>query len=182
MKKILISTVVAAIILNIWGFIYWAISPMPGKFLKSLPLEAGVTLALKGMINEHGVYVLPGMPEGGNMEDPAFVEKMKSGPLALMAINPNGQDPSAPDMHINGLLFFLGAALIVTLIVRFCRLQSFRDRYLLVLALAFFATFAGVLPNIIWWHFPMGWVWLNGLYNMIGWAIAGLVVAKFAEE
>ena len=58
---------------------------------RAVPDESGVSDALRRFNIPPGDYCLPRASSMADMKNPAFMEKMKKGPVLLMTVLPNGQ-------------------------------------------------------------------------------------------
>ena len=75
---------------------------------RKLPREDEVMAALRPFEIPPGDYVMPYAGSSKAMKEPAFVEKMKSGPVALMTFMPNGPTSMGSSL----VLWFLLAVLV----------------------------------------------------------------------
>jgi hypothetical protein len=99
---------VSAVIVFVASFVIHMLLPFHRKDLLKLPKEDEVLDALRRLDVPPGDYAAPhpGSPEG--MKNPAFVEKMKKGPMVLMTIAPGGP----PSMGKQLVLWFLYCLLV----------------------------------------------------------------------
>lgn len=70
--------------------------PFHRKDYKKLPAEDDVMAALRPFNIPPGDYLVPCGGSPAAMKDPAFLEKMNKGPMAMMTIMPNGVPPMGP--------------------------------------------------------------------------------------
>ncbi|HSF24413.1 MAG TPA: hypothetical protein VLE20_09320 [Blastocatellia bacterium] len=75
---------------------------------RKLPNEDGVMAALRPFEIPPGDYVVPCAGSSKAMKDPAFVDKMKAGPVAFMTVLPSGP----PSMGSSLVLWFLYSVLV----------------------------------------------------------------------
>ncbi len=82
--------VLSAIIVFFVSAFFHMVLPLHKNDMKRVPKEDALLEALRRLDLPPGDYgaPLPGSPAG--MKDPAFVEKMKKGPMVLMTIAPGG--------------------------------------------------------------------------------------------
>ncbi len=85
--------VVAAVIVFVASSIIHMLLPYHRNDLRQVPREDDVMGALRGFEIPPGDYFMPRAGSMAAMKDPAFVEKQKQGPVAIMTVLPNG--PSA---------------------------------------------------------------------------------------
>jgi len=77
---------VAAVIVFVASFVLHMLLPLHRNDLRKLPREDEVLEALRRFSIPPGDYVAPHAGSPAAMKDPAFVEKMKKGPLVMMTI------------------------------------------------------------------------------------------------
>jgi hypothetical protein len=71
--------------------ICWMVLPHHRKDYKKLPDEEGVSAALRKQLPEPGQYLLPHCSHGSpEWKDPAFLEKLKQGPVGVLMLRPPG--------------------------------------------------------------------------------------------
>ena len=75
---------------------------------RKLPNEDEIMTALRPFEIPPGDYVIPHAGSTSAMKDPAFVDKMKAGPVAFMTVMPSGP----PSMGSSLVLWFLFAVLV----------------------------------------------------------------------
>jgi len=85
--------VLAAVIVFVASTIIHMLLRYHASDLRQLPHEDDVMAALRGFDVPPGDYCMPRAGSMAAMKDPAFVEKMKAGPVAIMTVMPSG--PSA---------------------------------------------------------------------------------------
>src|SRR4030095_6336463 len=88
----------AAVLVFIASSIIHMVLPYHRSDYKKLPSEDAVMDALRRFSIPPGDYLTP-RPSGPNaLKDPAFVEKRKKGPVALMTIMPSGEWSMGPQL------------------------------------------------------------------------------------
>jgi hypothetical protein len=88
-----VPILVAAVFVFLASFVLHMLLPLHRSDLKKLPREDEVLDALRRFAIPPGDYAAPHAGSPAAMKDPAFVERMKKGPLVLMTLSP-GQPPS----------------------------------------------------------------------------------------
>ena len=90
--RILIGSIVGAVLLFLWGYVFWTILPFSMKVIKPLPNEDAVVAAMQASDAASGVYRIPGPP--ADAKDPAVMEayaqEFGEGPLAMMYYRSGG--------------------------------------------------------------------------------------------
>ena len=179
MKKIIIPSLLAAVVIFVWSSISWMLIGWHMVDIKNLPDES-VVQQMDATITEPGIYIYPGYPtdesEAG-ME--AWTNKHLAGPLMFMVYEPNGSDPMPAGMFIKGFLlnfitaFFAAVLLFMTL----AQNPSFWRRVTFVVMLAVFAGFMFPFSEWNWWSYPLGYTLVNVADGILTWFFAGMVLA-----
>src|SRR5882762_10100350 len=78
------------------------------------------------------------------------------------------------------VVFDILAALLVAMLVMRTGGMSYAGRVMFIVTVALAAAVMCVLPNWVWWHYPTTVVVVGMADVVIGWFLAGLVIAKVA--
>jgi hypothetical protein len=97
---ILLSSVVVFVVSSI---IHMASPWHKGDYLR-IPREDEVMAALRPLAIPPGGYMVPRPSSREDMRSPAFIERMKAGPVMMLQVMPNGPSPIAGNL-INWLLY-----------------------------------------------------------------------------
>ena len=177
--KVLLASLVGAVIFFVWGFIFWG---MLGGFgtVTSIPNEDQVAEAVKGNITEAGIYYYPAMDEGGNEE---WQAKHEVGPLFMISYHPEGANPMNAQMFMFGFIHFFVSALILCLILNSVlgNLTTFSKRVVFIVGIGLFASVMLDFSQPIWWYSPWSFAFSSLFYNVVGWLLAGLAIAKLLK-
>jgi hypothetical protein len=180
MKKIILPSLIAAIVIFIWSFISWTVIGWHMVDIKSLPDES-VIEKMDATIKEPGIYIYPGYPTDESdaaMEE--WTKKHLAGPLInFMVYYPQGMEPMDPADFIKGfILNFISAFLAaVLLFMTLAQNPSYWRRVTFVVLLAVFAGFMYPFSEWNWWSFPLGYTLVNVADGILTWFFAGLVLA-----
>ncbi|HLT46236.1 MAG TPA: hypothetical protein VK002_03335 [Rubricoccaceae bacterium] len=177
MRSLLLGAFLAALVLFVWGFVVWAL--MPVDPFTRIADEAAVSAALLEQLPATGYYLLPG--DDSDMD--AYVARHREGPLALITFRREGADPLAASGFVLGFLHMLVSMLLLGLVLRAAvpRLHTYGARVTFV---AFVGLLVGVWAHLgepIWWHQPWSLPLLTAAHDVIGFALAGLVLARFVR-
>jgi hypothetical protein len=85
-----VPILVSAVVVFIASSIIHMVLPYHRNDFRQVPREDDVLAALRPFNIPPGDYLMPCVREPSMMKDPAFVEKMKRGPVAMMTIIPAG--------------------------------------------------------------------------------------------
>src|SRR5438105_12907769 len=90
MKRILVGSVVAGIVLFLWGCAAWLFLPTYTNF-KDILDETAVVATLKDSLPEKGIYYFPKHPDQSAEAVSAWNQKVMVGPTGILIYNPQGQ-------------------------------------------------------------------------------------------
>lgn len=183
MKRVLLGGVIGGVVMFVWGAIYHLAIPISMAGLSSLPNEEFVLTSLKASITEPGLYFFPGMDMSQAMTPEAtaaWEAKQKAGPVGLLLYNPTGSEPMSAMQLLSELGADILAAFIAVMVVVNIR-GSYGRRVLAVAALGLFAWLTLSLSYLIWYRFPAAHICAEGIDQVVGWALVGLVLGKLIK-
>ncbi|MCH8034179.1 MAG: hypothetical protein IH950_10565 [Bacteroidetes bacterium] len=181
MNKLIVPSLIAAVVVFIWMFISWAVIGWHNVDIKNLPNGDALAEQMKESINEPGIYIYPRHPDGGDDTDmEEWTSKYKAGPLVnFMVYHPEGSEPMNPMNFIKSFIINFIAAFIagVLLMMTLAQNPSFWRRVIFVTLLGLFAGFIGPFMDWNWWSFPTGYTIVEVADFCLTWFFAGLVLA-----
>jgi hypothetical protein len=175
MRYLIQGGVLGGIVLFIWSAISWMALPFHNQNLKSFSNEILVESALKASLDKDqgGIYILPNPHKNE-------AAKKETGLFAFVAVSPQGWGNMGLRMLIAFLFNVLGAAVVTGLLLKTGGMKYWgRVGFTVLFALA-----AGVvcrLPEWNWWGFSAGFVLMEFMDLLVGWFLAGLVIAKVTK-
>jgi hypothetical protein len=179
MKPILLSTLLGGLIAFTWSAISWMGLPWHEKQMRTFANEEVVREAIVAGASSKGMYFLPG-PEGRT--DQEWQLAASKGPLVVASVRPGShQSPMWLPMLIS-LCTQLGAAFLISVLVRIAGIYSYEGRVLFVMTIGLLAGLLGHMPSWTWWEFPTTWVAVEIADLVIGWFLAGLAIAAFTAR
>ena len=187
--RILLGGVLGAVVLFVWGFLYWAV--LSGMLLpyNHMTDEGAVMDVLRENLPETGVYWFP-MPqhdpdatkEEKKAATEAWMEKHQEGPFGTVIYHTEGHKAMAPSTLVKGFVInFVSALLASILLCCACGRTGYAGRVAFVLGLGLFIA---VSVHLIAWNFmdnPMGFTLLKIGDSVVGWLLAGLVIAAVVK-
>ncbi|MGH7570327.1 MAG: hypothetical protein ACREMK_00595 [Gemmatimonadota bacterium] len=177
MRRLLVAALLAAIVVTLWGAVSWMVLPWHHMVLDGIPDGEAVTQALGERVTGSGVYHYPG-PEDGDSD--AWVERYRRGPnISFLAWSATGSDPWSPWFLVAGFLLNLVAAFLAAALLAAAApaLPGLGSRVLFIALLAGFAALQSRLVDWNWWRFPLDYSLVAAFDLVIGWSLAGLVLA-----
>jgi hypothetical protein len=181
-KQLLLGSILGAIVLFVWSFIAFMFIPWPGEPLRSFTNEDAVEQAIAANAPRSGNYILPNPHRPGltKEQQDRLAEKMMRGPMMFTSVRLEPMR-SFPMLLICQLLTYFVAALIATfLLLKTCGLL-YGQRVIFVALLGILIFVAGKVDDWIWWSFSTTYMAMEFGAIVIGWILAGLVIAKFAR-
>jgi hypothetical protein len=182
MIRLLLGSVVAALVMFGWSAYYWLVLANQVKMIQPLPdnTEAQIIGALKD-IESSAVYYYPKQFDGEDKD--AWNERHKEGPIIMIQYRPGGLDAMSWRVYAAGFVHMLAACFLLGVILKFAAHPGWS--YLTRAAFCLFVgVFASVLidPNwVVWFHQDVKFHHYNGIYHVGAVLFAGLVLAAFIK-
>lgn len=173
MFRSVVRVLLAAVAMYFWGFLYWGISPIPYQSWLQADDEAAQT-ALRELFPEPGTYYVPGRAH----DEAEMTALFERGPIAMVHMaDVDGRPLMDPAIMAIGFgLCIFTAAVIALVVSRFG--GTYGERIKSVLLLAFAASFAIHLGDVVWWSVDPAWKMWPMVYDFIAWTIAGAILAR----
>jgi hypothetical protein len=190
MKRILLASILGGLTLFVWGFVAHDLLGLGEIGVGEIPSEGVVLSAMRGAIPEAGFYIFPGFGLGPkptsaqrNAAMPEYMKKYEQSPHGVLVYHP----PSGP-FHFGTLLGrefalnVLQALLAAWLVASVASGRNYGARVGVV-------TIAGVLAAIStnveywnWYEFPGNYIAGYMTTQIIGFVLAGFVIAAFVKN
>ena len=172
MKRVLLAGLLGGLALFAWESVAHLVLPLGQAGLKTIDNEQAVVGALRDTVKQPGLYFFPASAASG-------AAQAAVGPTGIMAVQPNGTTALMPSQ----LLTQLGADVVAMmlagiLLVQAGGLPGFGKRVV-------FFTVMGILPALRtdlsywnWYAFPTSYTAAQFTVNIVGFCVAGMVLAK----
>lgn len=171
MKKSALAVMLGGLVLFLWGFVSWAVLPWHENVAHKFSDEAAVAQVLKANALEPGVYYLPFAEEDHKPGETA----------AFVNVLPQGFDMNMGKLMGIGLLTQVIAAFLVVVLLRRTRGLSYLGKAMFIALVGLIIGFVSHAPYWNWFGFSTPYVIVIILDTVIGWTLAGLVIARFSE-
>lgn len=179
MKKLILASLLASVLVFIWGFVVWAVlGPIVSPF-HTVTDEVAVGEALKQYLKSgDGTYFLPNPSKAGDAD---FAARHRSGPIATIHFQAAGTEPMGGGIFLGGWLHMLLCAFLMGLFLRSLalRLESYGERFRVVAAAGTICAIFANLGRPIWYYQS----WLHHgyqtAYEVTSWLIMAAVLAWF---
>ncbi|WP_457674153.1 hypothetical protein [Thiolapillus sp.] len=178
MRNVLLGGVLAGVVLFIWGAVAHMLLPLGKMGMQELPHSTSVTYALDLALDGSGLYVFPWMDEEDMSREAweEWEEDYRDGPVGMILYRPQGGDPMASRLFVIQFMTDLAAGFIAAILLHFTSL-GFLGRLLFVTAMGLFSWLTSSLPWWNWYGFPGEMTLAAGIEMIVGWFLAGLVLA-----
>ena len=170
-KTVALGGLSGGVTLFVWGFVSWMLIPWHDMTLERFENETTVEAALKANAPTSGVYVLPNL-EGKSSEE---MQGLK-GTFAFATVQLDWEMSMGPQMVIHFLGNCVAAGFATWLLLK-TTVSGFVSRVRYVKLIAIVAWLACILPMGIWWKFSASFLLINFVDLLIGWGLAGAVIA-----
>jgi len=181
MKRILIGSLLAAVVLFVWGFLFWGLSGVANAVMDPVPDEAALSQKLSEALPKSGVYVLPYPPSQPSDE---FLKRHEAGPLAQIFYRREGLNPMSGGVFGAGFVHMLVSVLVMAFALNLAlpATSSYGARVKLVIVAGLAGAIYSNLGKPIWWHHVWDYHLLEFVYDFTSWVLAGLVLARFVRN
>lgn len=176
-KKIMQCALIGGLILFAWGFISWMVLPWHQMNFKKFKDEAQVQNVIRDAAVGSGVYVLPHCCNRTE-EDHA---RAHQGPTMFAVVRMEGHHMSTSHLVISLLTQILGAAVITWMLLQ-TKIKEYQKRVFFVTTAGFLVGLLGLVPSWNWWGVSTGYTIVLWLDLIIGWFLAGLVLARLCRK
>ena len=184
-SRVLLAAVLSAVLMFVWGFVFWGVLNFGGKLMRPLPEELDILAVLRKSNAESGMYIYP-MPPNTTEEDAheVFAAKHNEGPLLQMAYQAEGGPPMPPMKFAQGLGHYFAVALLTGCLLALVSrgLPSYGNRVIFVLLVSLTAAVWGNLGDAIWWLHSREYCLGNMAYTMGAGLAMALVTAAIVKR
>ncbi|TAJ08416.1 MAG: hypothetical protein EPO61_09960 [Nitrospirae bacterium] len=186
-KPLILGGLFGGLALFVWGAISYMALPWHGMMLEKFTDEAVVAQALTANASRSGMYILPnphkhepGMTAAQQQAaEEGAKARMMSGPFLFASVSLGGTRDMGQALLLNVLSDILAAALATWLLLQTAHVSYWR-RVGFVVVMALTAGVVAHVPSWIWWTFSTSFTLVEFADLLIGWGLAGLVIAKVA--
>lgn len=155
-KKKVVAIVLGALILAVWNAISWMGLPFHGASLHNIPESALNVSLLQQELPEDGIYHYPGIPADGDMMNPAFLQKIKTGPrIPFMAYKKGETGLFDPSTFLINFVFQLLIVAAILFLLSKQTVLDFRSVLTMTLGVGLLTALLSDLPQMLWFMFPL---------------------------
>lgn len=180
MSKILIGSLLSAVALMVYGFVFWATPVSNPGFGEGANIDALQT-AISDAVPESGTYVIP----NPYIEDQdLFVAQHERGPVGILHIQKEGSPAMQPSVFIIGFIHNFVTAMILAILLQMAipALPTYGGRVMFCTICGVFAAVWENFTGPIWFASPWAFYVVRSIYTIIGMTIVGAILAKFVRR
>ena len=179
MGRRLLAAIAGGIVVFVWSAVSHMALGLGSAGIRTLPNEERMAQAIRGVVTEPGLYFFPGMDPSRKMtpeEERAWTERYRRGPSGLMVVQPGGRDPMEPTQFVVELLAdILAAGVAAFILAGLGGPLLARAGAVGLLGVFEWADLSVSYWN--WYKFPTLYTGAALVEQVVGWTLAGLVMA-----
>lgn len=181
-KKLLLGAIIGGVILFLWGAVSHMLLPLATAGLEQFTNEEAIKQTVVANAPRSGVYFLPYMQQEGLTEEQqnAAFEKAMQGPVLFVAVR-LGRAASFGSLLGTQFLIDVLTALLLTALLLNLRPIGYAKRVLFVVVVGLVVGIAALLPDWNWYNFSATYTAGEFVGLVIGFALAGLALARIAK-
>jgi len=181
MKRVLIGTIVGAVVLFMWNFVSWTVLPWHNMTIHDMPAGTKLSADFKAGSLPTGVYWYPEMQR--EVEAASEAEKVK-GSFGMVIHQAEPVELMPPSIFPKAFALNLLCALIVSMILRKVASGScgcYGGRLTAVLLMGLIPGAVRDVPMMLWMHVPMEYTFVNAADSVVGFFLMGLALAAIVK-
>jgi hypothetical protein len=189
MKRALLAGVLGGFAMFVWSSIAHVALPLGRTGIKDIPNEQVVLSGMQAQLGtSSGLYAFPGMGLGPNPtheeENAAmqqYGQKLAANPSGILIYHPPGAQALTPGQLIMEFLTEMVEALLLAWLLAQTTLTTLGSRMGFVAAAAIMAAITTNLPYWNWYGFPTSYTVAYMSIELVGYLLAGLVIAAILK-
>lgn len=178
--RVVLAAAAGAVVLILWGMIFWGFLAPPLGVFHALPNAPQVTQTLTAGGAATGTYFMP-WPRRTKEEFRRFVAQHKSGPFYRLSYVREGVDPSSPGKILAGCALDLAVSAGAVALLAVAGAGTSGRRFLIVLLAGVLGSAFITVGDPVWFHMP--WDYVRGVlvYELVSWFLLAATLAWLAK-
>jgi hypothetical protein len=187
MKRIILAGLLGGLALFAWEFVAHMLFPLGEAGVKGLANEQAIMTAVKDNIKDPGFYIFPAPEDRPGMTGEQkrqamdrMAQRWRTGPAGIMVVHPGGFDSLASTQLLtqfgSDIVTMLIAAMVLSLVA-----AGYGQRVLLTGLMGLLPGFQSEVPLWNWYGFPAAYLLAQVTVHLVGFLVAGLVLAKMVK-
>jgi len=180
MKRVFLAAVAAGFVVFFWGAVSHMLLPIGMMGIgHTCSADSAILEHLDQHLDKPAVYMMPDYPEGevSEAEQEALTKRYMDGPTAFLVFNPTGTNPWDPMYFIWEIIASILGGLLAAFIVFKSGAEHFWCKVGTVTFMGLFAWVSISVPYWNWYRFPTAFTLGQGIDEVAGWFLGGLVIA-----
>ena len=169
MTKVLLAGLLGGLAMFVWESVAHLALPLGQAGVKPLPNEAVVIGALKENVKDGGFYYFPA---------PTTTPATGNGFTGMMVVQPNASMTINPVQLVTQVVGDMLAVLIAAILLSWTPFPAYGKRVLFVTTMGLLPVLMVDIPYWNWYGFPSSYTISQLVVHVVGFAVAGLVLAK----
>jgi hypothetical protein len=190
MKRILLAGIFGGLTLFVWMYVAHELLGLGEMGVGEIPNEAVVLSAMRGAIPEAGFYIFPGVGLGPkptreqrNAAMPEYMKKYEQSPHGVLIYHPaSGPFPFGAALGREFALNVLQALLAAWLVAYAASGRGYSARVGVVVVAGVLAAISTNVEYWTWYQFPGNYVAGYMTTQIVGFVLAGFVIAAFVKN
>ena len=164
--KTALGILATAVVLFVFGFLYWGANPLPGKTMNALPDPEAAAAAVSEQFPDSGIY---------SVLAPATAP---SGVSAMVIVDHDVSGKEAdPLVMFYGFVHYIAIGIVLALVLQ--RGAALADHVKRAALLGVAAVVLVEGSDLVWWGYPLAWKLWGAVYHVLVFVIGALVLSKF---
>jgi hypothetical protein len=188
MKRILLAGLLGGVALFAWEFVAHDLTPLGTAGMGRLDQEDAMRAYFKQNVAHPGLYyfpapvLTPGMSSAQQQEAMTKAADLaRTGPTGMLLVH-GAQEMITPRQLITQLVLDVLSMLVAAFLLARLPATSFLNRLLFVTALAFLPGLRTLIPMWNWYGYPTAYTIAQIGIDVVGFFIAGLILAKMVAQ
>ena len=175
LKKIILAGTLAGVAAFAWSSISWMALPFHMNSLSKFTNENQAVESIDKLAADSGIYVAPSC---------CTKEKPKSKTFVFAAVTKNAPSPEESMGSSVGFWLLLNVIAFTVIAGLIAQLKSGVSYFKKVGLITLLGAASGlfIFADSIWWLFPLSFTTLTFIDHVVGFIVAGLIIAKFLPE
>lgn len=181
MKRVFLAAVLSGIAVFLWGAISHMLLPVGMMGVGHTgPADAEILAVMDKNLDKPAVYMLPDYPEDRDLtqeEQDALMQRYSDGPTAFLVFQPSGMNPGYAMYFIWEILAGILGGFLAAFVVFKSGAEHFWCKVGTVTIMGLFAWVTISIPYWNWYRFPTSFTLGQGIDEVVGWFLGGLIIA-----
>ncbi len=177
MFKVLVAAILGGIIFFAWNSLSWIVLSWHQQTINHFEHEEVVAESLNSNIDKAGIYLIPNIDHKPDSDD--MDTTTSNSPFTFISYQPSGMVRSMEDSMKFALINSILISILIVMLLSCTSDLGYMARVFFVTMTGMVGALLGHVPNWIWWGFDANYTIVMIADVLIGWFLAGLIIAAF---